>query len=77
MKPTPFRSPGEIECWGHRGASAYLPENTSVPILIPPSRPSLIAYDRLASFRAAILEGADGIESGLYTSLLSRYLARS
>jgi hypothetical protein len=23
-----FRQPGEIECWGHRGASAHLPENT-------------------------------------------------
>ena len=23
-----FRQPKEIECWGHRGASAHLPENT-------------------------------------------------
>lgn len=29
-QPTPFaiRQPKDIECWGHRGASAHLPENT-------------------------------------------------
>ncbi|WWD19706.1 hypothetical protein CI109_104170 [Kwoniella shandongensis] len=26
--PIPFRQPKDIECWGHRGASAHLPENT-------------------------------------------------
>ena len=43
---TAVRPPKDVECWGHRGASAFLPENT------------------LASFQAAIAEGADGIESG-------------
>ncbi|TXT10871.1 hypothetical protein VHUM_02376 [Vanrija humicola] len=46
--PTPFRAPKDVECWGHRGASAFLPENT------------------LASFQAAIKEGADGIESDVH-----------
>lgn len=46
----PIRKVEDIECWGHRGASAHLPENT------------------LASFRAAILEGAKGIESGAFAS---------
>ncbi|BEI82731.1 hypothetical protein CcaverHIS002_0305990 [Cutaneotrichosporon cavernicola] len=46
--PTPFYEPKDIECWGHRGASAFLPENT------------------LASFRAAIKEGAVGIESDVH-----------
>lgn len=27
-RPGQFRQPAEIECWGHRGASAHLPENT-------------------------------------------------
>jgi len=49
-KPIPKREPKDIECWGHRGASAHLPENT------------------LASFRAAILEGAEGIESDVHAS---------
>ncbi|ORX40537.1 putative glycerophosphodiester phosphodiesterase [Kockovaella imperatae] len=48
--PTPFRQPKDIECWGHRGASALLPENT------------------LASFRAAIEEGAEGIESDVHAT---------
>nr|XP_018260788.1 glycerophosphoryl diester phosphodiesterase [Kwoniella dejecticola CBS 10117]OBR82946.1 glycerophosphoryl diester phosphodiesterase [Kwoniella dejecticola CBS 10117] len=48
--PIPHRKPGEIECWGHRGASAHLPENT------------------LASFRAAIKEGCDGIESDVHAT---------
>ncbi|WWC91815.1 uncharacterized protein L201_006762 [Kwoniella dendrophila CBS 6074] len=26
--PIPDRQPKDIECWGHRGASAHLPENT-------------------------------------------------
>lgn len=26
----PHYKPEEIECWGHRGASAHLPENTYV-----------------------------------------------
>ncbi|GMK56412.1 hypothetical protein CspeluHIS016_0302520 [Cutaneotrichosporon spelunceum] len=46
--PTPFYQPKDVECWGHRGASAFLPENT------------------LASFRAAIKEGAVGIESDVH-----------
>ena len=50
VTPTRFRKPAEIECWGHRGASALLPENT------------------LASFRAAILEGAQGIESDVHST---------
>ncbi|KAJ9093942.1 hypothetical protein QFC20_007028 [Naganishia adeliensis] len=41
---------GGIQCWGHRGASAHLPENT------------------LASYRAAILEGAEGIESDVHAT---------
>ncbi|GFZ48797.1 hypothetical protein JCM24511_06546 [Saitozyma sp. JCM 24511] len=49
-KPIPMREPKDIECWGHRGASAHLPENT------------------LASFRAAIAEGADGIESDVHAT---------
>ncbi|WWC94971.1 hypothetical protein V866_001823 [Kwoniella sp. B9012] len=48
--PIPFRQPKDIECWGHRGASAHLPENT------------------LASFRAAIKEGCDGIESDVHAT---------
>ncbi|ORY33432.1 PLC-like phosphodiesterase [Naematelia encephala] len=48
--PGSLRKPGDIECWGHRGASAHLPENT------------------LASFRAAILEGAHGIESDVHAT---------
>ncbi|KAF8489103.1 PLC-like phosphodiesterase [Gautieria morchelliformis] len=36
------------ECWGHRGASSALPENT------------------LASFEAAIRDGAEGIETGIH-----------
>ncbi len=47
--PPPTAAPHsqhKVQCWGHRGASAHLPENT------------------LASYRAAILEGAEGIESG-------------
>ncbi|KAL7418541.1 hypothetical protein Q5752_006999 [Cryptotrichosporon argae] len=40
----------DVEIWGHRGASAHLPENT------------------LASFRAAIAEGADGIESDVHAT---------
>ncbi|WWC72093.1 uncharacterized protein I206_106053 [Kwoniella pini CBS 10737] len=50
MSPIPFRKPKEIECWGHRGASAHLPENT------------------LASFRAAIKEGCNGIESDVHAT---------
>ncbi|EIW71953.1 hypothetical protein TREMEDRAFT_24419 [Tremella mesenterica DSM 1558] len=50
VKKIPFRQPKDIQCWGHRGASAHLPENT------------------LASFRAAILEGADGIESDVHAA---------
>ena len=73
--PTLFRQPKDVECWGHRGASAHLPENTYVP-LDPSSHfgtrdyhPNCILswawlISRLASFRAAIEEGADGIESG-------------
>jgi len=38
------------ECWGHRGASAALPENT------------------LASFEAAIRDGAEGIETDVHVS---------
>lgn len=30
--PTPFRVPKDVECWGHRGASAFLPENTWVVV---------------------------------------------
>jgi glycerophosphoryl diester phosphodiesterase len=48
VTPTPIYDPKDIECWGHRGASAFLPENT------------------LASFRAAIKEGASGIESDVH-----------
>ncbi|ODN73318.1 hypothetical protein L202_07864 [Cryptococcus amylolentus CBS 6039] len=47
---TSIRPPKDIECWGHRGASAHLPENT------------------LASFRAAISEGCDGIESDVHAT---------
>ncbi|TYJ57940.1 hypothetical protein B9479_001295 [Cryptococcus floricola] len=47
---TSIRQPKDIECWGHRGASAHLPENT------------------LASFRAAISEGCDGIESDVHAT---------
>lgn len=49
-KVVPKYEPKEIECWGHRGASAHLPENT------------------LASFRAAILEGANAIESDVHAT---------
>ncbi|WVQ84663.1 hypothetical protein IAT38_006818 [Cryptococcus sp. DSM 104549] len=49
-KPLAPHSPRDIECWGHRGASAHLPENT------------------LASFRAAIAEGCDGIESDVHAT---------
>nr|GAT53224.1 predicted protein [Mycena chlorophos] len=38
------------ECWGHRGASAHLPENT------------------MASFKAAIAAGVDGLESDVHVS---------
>ncbi|GHJ83744.1 hypothetical protein NliqN6_0146 [Naganishia liquefaciens] len=48
--PTSGRVDGRIQCWGHRGASADLPENT------------------LASYRAAILEGAEGIESDVHAT---------
>ncbi|KIR62571.1 hypothetical protein I312_103315 [Cryptococcus bacillisporus CA1280] len=48
--PLTMRQPKDIECWGHRGASAHLPENT------------------LASFRAAIAEGCDGIESDVHAT---------
>jgi len=54
------RAPKDVEVWGHRGASAHLPENTYVSLLH--TLPQLI--DSLASFRAAIKEGCDGIESG-------------
>lgn len=27
-KPPAIRTLKDIECWGHRGASAFLPENT-------------------------------------------------
>ncbi|RSH78200.1 uncharacterized protein EHS24_002661 [Apiotrichum porosum] len=47
-KPPAIRTLKDIECWGHRGASAFLPENT------------------LASFQAAIKEGAEGIESDVH-----------
>ncbi|KIJ56492.1 hypothetical protein M422DRAFT_149822, partial [Sphaerobolus stellatus SS14] len=38
------------ECWGHRGASAALPENT------------------IASFEAAIRDGAEGVETDVHVS---------
>lgn len=63
-----WREPKDVEVWGHRGASAHLPENTCVPVL-PSQLSNLIAdIDSLASFRAAIKEGCDAIESGMAIS---------
>ncbi|EJT52155.1 glycerophosphodiester phosphodiesterase [Trichosporon asahii var. asahii CBS 2479] len=50
MADSPVRAVKDIQVWGHRGASAFLPENT------------------LASFRAAIKEGADAIESDVHVT---------
>lgn len=35
-KVVPHYEPKEIECWGHRGASAHLPENTYAPCSLFP-----------------------------------------
>lgn len=57
---------GEIQCWGHRGASGMLPLRlSSGDALISTAH---LPENTLASYRAAILEGAEGIESGTYCS---------
>ena len=55
------------ECWGHRGVSCLTPP---APHEYPLTRPTLqasAAYpeNTLASFEAAMRDGAEGIESGI------------
>jgi hypothetical protein len=53
---------GGIQCWGHRGASGMFSFRDFLGYAL--IRAAHLPENTLASYRAAILEGAEGIESG-------------